>query len=139
MRPKYVLHEIIIFWFLNLRTSSCTQEAQKLFFLFLNWSKYKHFCASWVHINLWENIWCKYIGHTRITPPVTRVTFLYLETLEILFEKNFLNKKCFFIVGQHFGNIFLLWQQIATKNNKCGKFGVVAFGRSNIKNEIWIL
>jgi len=67
---------------------------------------------------------------------VTKVTFLSLETLEILFEKNFLYKKVFFFVGQHFGNIFLLRQQIATKNNKCEKIGVVAFGRSNIKNEI---
>ena len=60
-------------------------------------------------------------------PPVTRVTFLYLETLETLFDKNFLNKKCLFNVGQHFGNIFLLWQQIATKNNKCEKIGVCCF------------
>ena len=54
-------------------------------------------------------------------PPVTKVTFLDLETLETLFEKTFLNKKCFFVAGKHFGNIFLLRQQIATKNNKCEK------------------
>ena len=47
-------------------------------------------------------------------PPVTKVTFLDLETLETLFEKNFLNKKCLFSVGQHF---FVA----ATKNNKCEK------------------
>ena len=67
---------------------------------------------------------------------MTKVTFLYLETSEILFEKNFLNKKIFFIVEQHFGNIFLLRQQIATKNNSVENLGFVAFGRSNIKNEI---
>jgi len=50
---------------------------------------------------------------------------LSLETLERLFEKNFLNKKCFLIVGQHFGNIFLLRQQIPTKNNKYGKNGAL--------------
>ena len=50
-------------------------------------------------------------------PPVTRS----LETLEILFEKISLNKKVSFIVGQHFDNIFLLRQQIETKNNKCKK------------------
>ena len=54
-------------------------------------------------------------------PPVTKVTFLDLETLETLFEKNFLNKKCLFSVGQHFSNIFLLRKQIATKNIKCEK------------------
>ena len=51
-------------------------------------------------------------------PPVTKVTFLDLETLETLFEKNFLNKKCPFNVVQHFGNIFLLRQQIATKKQQ---------------------
>ena len=85
-------------------------------------------------------IWCKYIGGHRITPPpVTKVTFLSSETLERVFEKNFLSKKCLFIVGQHFGNNFLLLQQKATKTTNVKKLGVVAFGRSNIKNEIWIL
>ena len=54
-------------------------------------------------------------------PLVTKVTFLDLETLEILFEEHFLNKKFSYDVGQQFGNIYLLSQQIATKNNKCEK------------------
>ena len=56
-----------------------------------------------------------------------------VETLERLFEENFLNKKCSLIVGQHFGNIILLRQEIPTKNNKSKKLEVVAFGRSNKK------
>ena len=62
-----------------------------------------------------------------MNPPCDKVTFLSLETLEILFEKIFVNKKCSFIVGQHFGNIFLLRQQIATKNIKCEKIGGCCF------------
>ena len=47
MRPKYVLHEIMIFWCLNLRTRSCIQKAQNSrFFKILNFFKNdKHLCA----------------------------------------------------------------------------------------------
>jgi len=39
----------------------------------------------WLH-----HIWCKHIVHHQISPPpVTRVPFVYLETLEKLFEKIF--------------------------------------------------
>jgi len=50
---------------------------------------------------------------------------LYLETLERLFEKNFLNKKFSIDVEQHFGNIFLLRQQIPTKTTNVGKLGLL--------------
>ena len=64
-------------------------------------------------------------------PPCDQGHFFEFRDIKKTFEKNFLNKKCLFIVGQHFGNIFLLRQQIATKKTTVKKLRFVAFGRSN--------
>ena len=57
-------------------------------------------------------------------PPVTRVTFLYLETLEILFEKNFLNKKFSLLLNNILATFFCrtetpsIWKSIySVKSN----------------------
>jgi len=67
---------------------------------------------------------------------VSHSTFFFIEISVRLWSSSSKSRfftykqKSFFIVGQHFGNIFLR-QQISTKNNKCEKLRVLIFGRSN--------
>ena len=56
---------------------------------------------------------------------MTRVTFLYLKTLEILFEENFLNKKISFIVGQYFGSIFCCGNKYQQNKINVEKLGLL--------------
>ena len=74
-----------------------------------------------------KHIWCKYIGHRRITSCNQGHFFVFKEIKNTFSEK--LSDKIFpYIDGQHLDNIFLLQVQKATNVKK---LRAVTFGRSN--------
>jgi len=97
------------------------EQKKKTSAVFKDWSLKKV-----IFKNGYQYIWCKYTIGPSTSSLWPGSFFLYLETLEKLFEKNFPNKIFFLIVGQHFGNIFECSNK---KQQNVGKLGLL----------IWVL